>query len=210
MTASMALGSGLPARTSEHSIEMSQAIRSSDALVVIDPQIDFLPGGSLPVQQGDRIFRPLNAVMPKFRRVYATRDWHPIKHKSFKTEGGPWPHHCVQNTPGAKFSPKLNIDRIHLVISKGTDADADGYSAFDRTDFDDQLRADGVGRLFVAGLATDYCVKATALEARRIGFDVIVLTDAIAAVNARPGDEEAALAAMHDAGCLLIPTTELV
>ena len=191
------------------SIAMKIEITPSDALIVVDPQNDFLPGGALPVAEGNRIFGPINTIAPRFRRVFATRDWHPKDHKYFSAEGGPWPYHCLQNTAGAEFSPKLDVSHINAVISKGTNRDTDGYSGFAETDLDQRLRAEGVKRVFVAGLATDYCVKATAIEARERGFDTVVLTDAIAAVKVKPEDERAALDAMRDAGCLLASTTDI-
>ena len=189
---------------------MSIEVTDSDVLIVVDPQNDFLPGGTLAVAEGNRIFDPLNAVIPRFRRLYATRDWHPKNHKYFAAEGGPWPYHCLQNTLGAAFSPRLDASRLNAVISKGTDPDTDGYSGFAGTDLERRLREDGVTRVFVAGLATDYCVKATAIEARQRGFDVVVLTDAIAAVNVKAGDEAAALREMADSGSMLATTSDLI
>jgi len=185
-------------------------ITSDDALVVVDPQNDFLPGGSLPVAQGNRIFAPINALMPRFPRVYVTRDWHPRNHAYFQAQGGPWPYHCLQGTPGAEFSPLLNRSEIDVVISKGTDPATDGYSGFAGTDLAEQLRRAGVKRIFVCGLATDYCVKATAIEGVRHGFQVVVISDAIAAVNVAPGDEEAAIAEMRGAGVQMIASSDLL
>jgi nicotinamidase-related amidase len=187
----------------------SYALRPTDGLIVVDAQNDFLPGGSLAVAEGDRIFAPLNRLMPRFTRVYATRDWHPKNHKYFQAEGGIWPYHCLQNTPGAEFSPKLNAGEIDAVVSKGVDPKTDGYSGFAATDLEQRMRADGITRVFVGGLATDYCVKATAIEAKRRGFDVVVLEDAIAAVKLKPEDEDEALRAMRDAGCELATSAEV-
>lgn len=189
---------------------MAITITDDDALVVVDVQNDFLPGGALAVAQGDRIFEPLNALMPRFRRVYATRDWHPKNHAGFQAEGGPWPFHCLQNSPGAEFSPKLKTQHVDAVISKGIDPQTQGYSGFDGTDLAQQLHRDKVKRVFVAGLATDYCVRATAIEARQHGFDVVVLTDAIAAVNVKPDDERKALDDMKGAGVRLATSGEFV
>lgn len=185
------------------------ALKPSDALVVVDPQNDFLPGGSLAVAEGDRIFAPLNRLMPRFSHVYATRDWHPKNHKFFQAEGGIWPYHCLQGTRGAEFSPRLNASEIDAVVSKGVDPETDGYSGFSGTDLEQRLRADGVERVFVAGLATDYCVKATAIEAKQRGFDVVVLTDAIAAVKLKPEAENDALRAMRETGCELTTSAEV-
>lgn len=180
-----------------------------DALVVVDPQNDFLPGGSLAVAEGNRIFAPINRVMPLFSYVVATRDWHPPHHKYFAQHGGPWPFHCLQDTPGAEFSPKLETGRVHEIISKGIHPETDGYSGFAHTDLASRLRDRGVKRVFVSGLATDYCVKATALEAKALGFETVVLQDAIAAVNVNPGDERAALDEMAAAGVAFASSEDL-
>lgn len=188
---------------------MSIEINPDDALIVVDPQNDFFPGGALPVAEGNRIIDPLNSVLPRFRRVYATRDWHPKNHSSFQAEGGPWPYHCVQGSEGAKFNPELKTDEIDSVVSTGYERDLAGYSGFEGTDLEQLLRADGITRVFIGGLATDYCVKATALDAKKNGFEVVVLTDAIAAVKVKPEDERQALEAMQLAGCMLATTTDL-
>ena len=184
-------------------------IEKTDALVVVDPQNDFLPGGSLAVAEGNRIFDPINRIMPLFEHVLATRDWHPEDHAYFEVNGGIWPFHCLANTPGAEFSPLLAAERIELVMSKGTDPDTDGYSAFAGTDFAEQLRVRGIKRLFISGLATDYCVKMTSIEAKKNGFEPFVITDAIAAVNVSPGDEAKALAEMQGHGVTLIASRDL-
>ena len=188
---------------------MRLEVTDGDALIVVDPQNDFLPGGSLPVEEGNRIFDPINAIAPRFAHIYATRDWHPRNHKYFSAEGGPWPYHCLQNTPGAEYSPRLHVNGIAAIVSKGVDPNTDGYSGFAATDLEDRLRRDHITRVFVCGLATDYCVRATALEAKQRGFDVVILTDAIAAVNVNPGDEEKALQEMSDAGCALANSTDV-
>ena len=187
----------------------SYTLLPTDALIVVDPQNDFLPGGSLAVAEGNRIFEPLNRLMPRFSRVFATRDWHPKNHQYFQAEGGLWPYHCLQGTKGAEFSPALHAGEIDTVISKGVDPETDGYSGFAGTDLEQRLRVERVTRVFVGGLATDYCVKATAIEAKRHGFDVVVLTDAIAAVKLNPTDEDEALCAMRDAGCEFATSAEL-
>ena len=185
-------------------------ITGRDALIIVDVQNDFLPGGKLAVAQGDRVHEPLNDLTQRFSHVYATRDWHPHDHSSFAHRGGPWPPHCVQETDGAAFSPKLRTATIEAVISKGVHSESEGYSGFDGTDLEQQLRGAGVTRVFVGGLATDYCVRATALDARRLGFDVVVVTDAIAAVNVKPGDERTALDEMRAAGCALTHSSEIL
>jgi nicotinamidase/pyrazinamidase len=186
-------------------------IRPDDALVVVDVQHDFLPGGALGVAQGERIFAPINALAPRFARVYATRDWHPADHSSFaeQGEGGPWPVHCVANTHGAAFDSRLDLAQVDVVIDKGTDRATDGYSGFAATTLQDDLRAHGVRRVFVCGLATDYCVKATALDARDAGFEVVVLEDAAAPVEVNPGDEARALAELRAHGVGVARSDEL-
>ena len=179
---------------------MTYGIEPADALVVVDPQNDFLPGGSLAVPGGNRIFDPINRLMPLFPYVLASRDWHPRNHKYFQAYGGPWPFHCIAGTPGAQFSPLLHLEDVDEVVSKGTDRETDGYSAFAGTALAERLHAHGVRRIFIAGIATDYCVKNTTLDARDAGFDAVVVTDAVAAINVEPGDEERALEAMRARG----------
>jgi nicotinamidase/pyrazinamidase len=190
---------------------MSPAVEISDqdALIVVDVQNDFLPGGRLAVAEGDRVHAPLNALMDHFLHVYATRDWHPRDHASFAAAGGPWPPHCVQETVGAAFSPKLRTATFEAVISKGVDPATEGYSGFDGTDLEQRLRDAGITRVFIGGLATDYCVRATALDARRLGFAVVVVTDAIAAVKVKPDDERKALEEMRAGGCTLVHSAQL-
>ncbi|HZO95685.1 MAG TPA: isochorismatase family protein [Candidatus Baltobacteraceae bacterium] len=179
---------------------MTYEIRPDDALVVVDVQHDFLPGGALAVAEGERIFAPIAALAPRFPRVYATRDWHPADHSSFAQQGGPWPVHCVAGTHGAAFDERLNMADVDVVVDKGTDRETDGYSGFAATTLENDLRAHGVRRVFVCGLATDYCVKATALDARAAGFDTVVVEDAAAAVNVNAGDEARALRELREAG----------
>jgi nicotinamidase/pyrazinamidase len=185
-------------------------IRADDALVIVDVQHDFLPGGALPVAEGERIFRPLNALAPRFARVYATRDWHPSNHSSFAKHDGPWPEHCVAGTHGAAFDRRLDQRHVDVVVDKGTDREADGYSGFAATILERDLREHGVRRLFIGGLATDYCVKATALDAVHAGFETVVIRDASAAVNVVPGDEERALDELRRAGVAIAHSEELV
>ena len=173
------------------------------ALIVVDVQNDFCPGGALAVERGDEVVAPLNRLIAEFLErgepVYETRDWHPPETKHFAAYGGTWPVHCVQNTRGAEFHPDLIEDPRIRVVSKGL-GDEDCYSAFDGTDLADELRAKNVGEVWVGGLATDYCVKNTVLDARREGFRVRALRDAMRAVNLQPGDDERAVAEMLDAG----------
>lgn len=188
---------------------MAYHIEPTDALVVVDPQNDFLPGGPLGVEEGLRIFGPINRIAPHFAHVVASRDWHPLDHAYFAANGGPWPLHCLQNTPGAEFSPLLHIEHIDAIVDKGVDPMTDGYSAFAGTELAERLRELGITRIFIAGLATDYCVKMTALEAAVNGFRAVVLTDAIAAVGIYPEDEDAALKTMRLAGVDLATSDDL-
>jgi nicotinamidase/pyrazinamidase len=172
------------------------------ALIAVDVQQDFLPGGSLAVAGGDQVVTPLLGLAARFDIVVATRDFHPPDHVSFAKRGGPWPVHCVAGTPGARIHPA--IDRIaQLVVSKGMDRDVDAYSSFDGTGLEQILRGLGVIRVVVAGLATDYCVRATALAARREGFATVVVADAVRAVEVAPGDGARAVEEMRAAGVLV-------
>jgi nicotinamidase/pyrazinamidase len=163
-----------------------------DVLLVVDVQNDFLPGGALAVPHGNAVVAALNRHLAAWRHrdlpVFASRDWHPPAHCSFRAQGGPWPPHCVAGTPGAEFAAELALPRSTTVVSKGTTAERDAYSAFDATDLAHRLRERGARRLFVGGLATDYCVLATVRDAVALGYPVVVLGDAIRAIDARPGD----------------------
>jgi nicotinamidase/pyrazinamidase len=178
-----------------------------DALIAVDVQNDFLPGGRLAVPDGDAVVAPLNDWLGSFaaRRclTVASRDWHPPDHCSFATRGGPWPVHCVAGTAGAAFAAALQLPARCLIIDKGTRPGAEAYSAFSGTALAARLTAAGVRRLWVGGLATDYCVAATARDALRLGFDVVVLTDAVRGVDAAPGDSARALAALAAEGATL-------
>ena len=178
-----------------------------DALVVVDFQNDFTPGGALAVPDGDAIAARLNELSadPRFELVVATRDWHPPDHGSFADQGGPWPPHCVQGTDGAELHPALDRARIDVVIDKGQDRDADGYSAFEATELGELLRERGIDRVTVVGLATDYCVKNTALDALRAGLGVEVDSSAVRGVEVEPGDSERALEELRAAGANVAP-----
>jgi len=147
-----------------------------EALIIVDFQNDFTPGGALAVPDGDAIAAHLNelAASGRFDLVVATRDWHPAEHSSFAAQGGPWPVHCVADSEGAQLHPALDAARVDVVVDKGTDPATEGYSGFDGTDLATLLRERGIDRVTVAGLATDYCVRATALDALREGFEVTV------------------------------------
>ena len=178
------------------------------ALIVVDVQNDFCPGGSLAVARGDEVVTPLNKLMKEFldrgEPVYKTRDWHPAQTKHFAAYGGTWPIHCVQNTAGAEFHADLLDDPRITVISKGIDESADGYSGFDGTNLSERLRNEGVQEVWVGGLATDYCVKETVLDAVRQGFEVKALADAMRAVNVKPDDGAKAVAEMRQAGAEIV------
>lgn len=180
------------------------ALRPGDALIVVDVQNDFLPGGSLAVPDGDAVIAPINRYAALFaqgaRPVFATRDWHPGDHCSFQARGGPWPPHCVAGSRGAQSAAGLALPETATVISKATDPDRDAYSGFEGTGLEEQLRAKGVKRVFVAGLATDYCVLATVKDALAAGFEAVVLADAVRAVNVTPGDGERAIGEMRAFG----------
>lgn len=190
---------------------------SKDALLVVDVQNDFCPGGALGVKNGDEIIPVLNRYIEKFSAarlpVIATRDWHPEKTTHFKEYGGVWPIHCVQQTRGAAFHPELRLPEDVILVSKGMAADEDSYSAFhgktdSGTSLEELLRRLGVERLFVGGLATDYCVKYTAFDGMKQGFKIVVLTDAIRGVNLDPNDSEQALKEMHHAGAATLGSTD--
>ena len=177
------------------------------ALLVIDVQNDFCPGGTLAVPQGDEVVEPLNKLIDQFLErgapVYKTRDWHPPVTKHFAAYGGTWPVHCVRNTEGAEFHPALRDDARIKVISKGVD-DIDGYSAFDHTDLATLLSQQHVEEVVVGGLATDYCVKNTVLDALKHGFKVKAIENAMRAVDLQPGDGDRAIDEMRDAGAEIV------
>jgi nicotinamidase/pyrazinamidase len=171
-----------------------EALRPGDALIVVDVQLDFCPGGALPIEDGDAVVPVLNRWIEAAGRaripVFASRDWHPRHHLSFVEAGGQWPVHCVQDTPGARFHPDLKLSDSTIVVTKGVRFDRDQYSAFDQTGLATELRKQGVERVWVGGLAQDVCVCATVLDARREAFDTIVIADAMSPVT-RAGGERA-------------------
>jgi nicotinamidase/pyrazinamidase len=182
------------------------------ALIVVDVQNDFCPGGALAVAEGDQVVAPLNLLIDEFLNrgepVFKSRDWHPAKTKHFADYGGAWPVHCVQNTKGAEFHPQL-LDDIHIrTISKGL-GDEDSYSAFDGTDLALQLRRLGIEEVWIGGLATDYCVKNTVLDALKEGFKVKALKDAMRAVDVNPGDGERAIEEMRAAGAEMVASRSI-
>ena len=181
--------------------------QSKQALIVVDVQNDFCPGGALAVADGDEVVAPLNELIDQFLDrgdpVFKSRDWHPPETKHFQAYGGTWPIHCVQNTKGAEFHPQLRDDPRIRVISKGL-GDTDCYSAFDETDLKEQLRQQGVQEVLVGGLATDYCVKNTVIDALKHGFKVKALKNAMRAVDVNPGDGERAIQEMKAAGAQIV------
>jgi nicotinamidase/pyrazinamidase len=179
-----------------------RSIQSGDALVIVDVQNDFCPGGALPIERGDEVVPVLNrwiaAAVEAGAPVIASRDWHPLHHLSFVESGGAWPPHCLQDTPGAQFHPQLELPDSAMVVTKGIRSDRDQYSAFDETGLAAELRKRKVRRLWVAGLAQDVCVRATVLDALDEGFDTIVIADAVRPVT--PASGEVAIDDMRQAG----------
>ena len=184
------------------------------ALLVVDVQRDFCPGGALAVREGDEIVPGINRVVAGFDRawlpIFFTRDWHPPDHISFRGQGGPWPLHCVQGTVGAAFHPSLRVPTSAVVISKGDDPSKEAYSGFQGTDLEARLRGLGVKEVFIAGLTTDYCVKETATDARKAGFTVKVIRDCIRAVDATPGDGTRAISKMKKEGAKLVGSHSVI
>ena len=186
-------------------------MQSKDALIIVDVQNDFCPGGALAVAEGDKIVPVLNRYIDEFTQaglpIFATRDWHPQRTSHFNTDGGPWPPHCIQGSKGAQFHPDLKLPPDTVIVSAGMSSDEDGYSGFlGRDDREaklaDLLRQRGVERIFVGGLATDYCVKHTVLDGLREGFKVVLLEDAIRGVNLQPDDSKQAIEEMIRAGAI--------
>lgn len=190
------------------------SILENDALIIVDVQNDFCPGGALAVPEGDQIVPIINRYIEKFVSknaiVIASRDWHPKNHISFKAYGGVWPVHCVQNSWGASFHPMLKLSEDVIIISKAFEPEIEAYSCFQGTELDKILREKGVKRIFVAGLATDYCVKATVLDALKLGYEVYVMADAIKGVNIRPEDSEEAINEMVKANARLASFNQLI
>ena len=193
---------------------MKVRLTDRDALIVVDVQRDFMPGGALPVPEGDRVVPVLNRYIELFERrglpVFFTRDWHPENHISFEGIGGIWPPHCVQDTEGAMFHPDLRIPSDNkFIISKGTSRDFDAYSGFQGTMLADLLRERGIDRVFVGGVATDYCVKNTVIGALNHGFLAFLLTDAIKGVDVQPGDSDKAIEEMLSKGAIAVDIEDI-
>jgi nicotinamidase/pyrazinamidase len=188
-------------------------LQAGDALIAVDVQNDFLPGGSLAVPEGDAVVPAINRYLAAFAAralpVFATRDWHPTNHCSFKAQGGIWPPHCVAATRGAEFAHALTLPETAVIISKAATPEADAYSGFGGTNLAARLRADEVTRLFIGGLATDYCVLNTVRDALAEGYTVLLLADAIRAVDVKPGDGARALDEMQGLGARAIRYEDL-
>jgi len=193
-------------------------LKPGDALSVTDVQNDFLPGGALGVPGGDRIIPPLNRIIALFHKgrlpLFFTRDWHPPDHCSFQSQGGPWPPHCVRDTPGADFASGLNIPRGAVIISKGTQKDSEQYSTFYGQDAAGRAQSSlmktlGVRRIFIAGLATDYCVLNSAKDALAGGYEVYVISDAVCAVEVHAGDGQKAVEEMLRGGAKMVTTDKI-
>jgi nicotinamidase/pyrazinamidase len=183
-------------------------LKAGDALVAVDIQNDFFAQGSLPVPQAEEVVPIINRYIELFHAkalpIFTTRDWHPPKHSSFKEQGGPWPVHCVAGTKGAEFHKDFKLPSSGVIISAATTVAKDAYSGFEGTGLDEQMKSLGIGRLFIGGLATDYCVLNTVKDAIKHGYAVFLLEDATRAVNVKPGDGENAVEEMVRLGAVPI------
>jgi len=188
-------------------------LEQGDALLVIDLQYDFLPGGALGVPDGHEVIAPINHLIELFAAaglpIVASRDWHPQDHCSFGEQGGPWPPHCMAGTPGADFAAELALPDDTIIVSKAHTSEADAYSAFGGTDLAGQLRERGVERVTVCGLATDYCVLETVTDALEEGFDTIIVPEAMRAVDVNPGDGTRAMDRMVARGAVPVRLGEV-
>lgn len=180
------------------------------ALLIIDFQNDFTSHGALAVPEGDEIAEPVKRLASHFGLVAATRDWHPPDHASFQAEGGPWPAHCVRGTHGAEFHPAMEEVEVDAVVDVGQGRDDEGYSGFENSELASILRAHDADEVYVCGLATDYCVRASAIDACREGFAVTVVADAVRGVEVDPGDSERALQDMLEAGARIATSAEVL
>ncbi|RLG89263.1 MAG: nicotinamidase [Thermoprotei archaeon] len=191
---------------------MKLKVGHRDALIIVDMQKDFMPQGALPVPEGDTIIPIINNYLRIFQEskasVILTRDWHPPNHISFKSRGGLWPPHCIRNSEGAKFHPDLKIPSNAVIISKATEPDKEAYSGFDGTELNSILTSRAVKRVFICGVATEYCVKETALDALRLGYLVLILNDAIKGIS--KSNSEKALELLLNKGALIIEMSDLL
>lgn len=179
------------------------------ALIIVDVQNDFCPGGALAVPKGDEVVPVINRLIDLFPMIIFTKDWHPEHHYSFKEQGGIWPKHCVRGTWGAELHYNLKRTNDYLVVEKGTYPDEEAYSGFGGTRLEKVLRERHVGEVYVCGLATDYCVKATALDAQKLGFETFVIIDACRGVNLKKGDVARAVKEMRKVGIKIITSKEV-
>lgn len=181
--------------------------KTNKALLIVDVQNDFCPGGSLAVKDGDKIIPIINNVTDKFDYIITTQDWHPTDTVHFEK----WPVHCVANEKGSEFHPDLNISKIDLMLFKGTENKDDGYSAFEATNrsLTEYIKDNDITSLYVCGLATDYCVRASVLDSLEHGIHTAVITDAIAAVNLKPGDDKRTLDELYKKGAMLVESEEI-
>lgn len=189
--------------------------QESAALLLVDIQNDFCEGGALAVAHAGEIIPVVNRLIPRFDTIVATQDWHPADHCSFRERGGPWPPHCVQGSRGAELHPSLDASRITLQVRKGASPDRDEYSEFEGADdngerLDVLLKRRGVKTVYVAGLATDYCVRATVLDALKNGYQVYAVEDAMKAVNVNRGDGRRAIEEMAAAGARIVNSNVLL
>lgn len=187
--------------------------RAHDALIVVDVQNDFLPGGALPVATGLEVIPVINGLILRFRHVFFTRDWHPTAHVSFSEfpeyVDQSWPPHCLADTPGAMLHEELKLPDQPHIINKGTDPNREAYSGFEGTRLEADLRELGIKRVFICGLATEYCVKNTALDAVRRGFQTYVIEDGVRGINHPDGTQQAAVAEMKGEGVVLVHSTDI-
>jgi len=189
-------------------------LRAKPALIVVDLQRDFLPGGALPVREGDDVIEPTNALIDGFQAeglpIVFTRDWHPKDHRSFKPRGGMWPPHAIKDTRGAQFPPSLHVPHGTAIVSKATRKDVEAYSGFQGTDLAARLRGRGVEELYVTGLATDYCVKNTVIDGMKEGFRVSIVRDCVRGVNLKRTDSATAFRSMLGRGAGTITSQRLL
>lgn len=189
-------------------------ITANGAFIVVDVQNDFCPGGALEVKEGDRVVPVVNELTPHFRHNVFTRDWHPENHCSFSEDPQfvdmSWPPHCIAGTPGAEFHPDLHVPEDAIHVLKATEPETESYSDFHNTGLAERLRSEGVTHVYIAGLATDYCVKSTALDAIEAGFEATVIQDAVRAVDVPPGNGDRALEEMRRAGVKMTTSKDIL
>lgn len=184
------------------------------ALIIVDVQNDFCPVGALAVDGGDQVVEPINKLIKWFESeglpIVFTRDWHPDNHLSFKENGGIWPVHCVAGTYGAEFNHNLYFPSVAIIVSKATSFDKEAYSGFQGTGLASTLRDMGVEQLVVVGLATDYCIKSTVIDALKLGFEVQVVDEGIRGVNVNPDDSDKAVEEMKKHGASFISINDFI